>query len=87
MPHLLEEANLRSRIVTMKLRGGKISRRSKVLEVRLREMHEQQYKHDADHERTATGGHGLPIVSPGPAIPYPSTPCGRATPETALWPF
>jgi hypothetical protein len=30
-------------------------------------------------------GHALPKVSLGPAIPYPSTPCRRATPETALW--
>ena len=35
----------------------------------------------------ARGGHGLPKVSPGPAMPDPSTPCGRATPETALRPF
>jgi hypothetical protein len=33
------------------------------------------------------GGHGLSKVSPGPAMPYPSTPCRLATPETALWPF
>jgi hypothetical protein len=26
----------------------------------------------------ARGGHGLPKVLPGPAMPYPSTPCGRA---------
>jgi hypothetical protein len=32
----------------------------------------------------ARGGHGLPKVSPGPAMPYPSTPCGWTTPETAL---
>jgi hypothetical protein len=25
----------------------------------------------------ARGGHGLPKVSPGPAMPYPSTPCGQ----------
>jgi hypothetical protein len=25
------------------------------------------------------GGHGLPKVSPGPAMLYPSTPCGRVT--------
>jgi hypothetical protein len=30
--------------------------------------------------RIASGGHGLPKVSPGPAMPYPSMPCGRATP-------
>jgi hypothetical protein len=35
-------------------------------------------------ERMARGGHGLPKVSLGPAMPYPSTPYGRATPETAL---
>jgi hypothetical protein len=28
----------------------------------------------------AGGGHGLPKVSSKPAIPYPSTPCGRVTP-------
>jgi hypothetical protein len=27
---------------------------------------------------------GFPKVSLGPAIPYPSPPCGQATPETAL---
>jgi hypothetical protein len=35
----------------------------------------------------AKGIHGLPKVSPGPALPYPSMPCGRATPETAFQPF
>jgi hypothetical protein len=34
------------------------------------------------------GGHGLPKVSLGPAMPTPSTPCGRDTPETAAgWVF
>jgi hypothetical protein len=33
------------------------------------------------------GIYGLPKGSPGPAMPKPSTPCGGATPETALWPF
>jgi hypothetical protein len=33
------------------------------------------------------GGHGLPKVSPGPAMPYPFTPCRRVTPETTLQPF
>jgi hypothetical protein len=33
------------------------------------------------------GGHGLPKVLLGPAMPYPSTPCDRVTHETALWPF
>jgi hypothetical protein len=37
--------------------------------------------------RMARGIHGLSKVSPGPAMLDPSTPCGRATPETALWPF
>jgi hypothetical protein len=32
----------------------------------------------------AIGGHGLPKVSPGPASPDPSTPCGRATPLIGL---
>jgi hypothetical protein len=31
-------------------------------------------------------GHGLSVVSPRSAIPYPSTPCRRATPEMALQP-
>jgi hypothetical protein len=39
------------------------------------------------HGRMGRGGHGLPKVLPGPAMPDPSTPCGRATPKTALWPF
>jgi hypothetical protein len=39
------------------------------------------------HGRMASGGHGLFKVLPGPAMPYPSTPCGRATPEMALRPF
>jgi hypothetical protein len=34
------------------------------------------------HGRMARGGHGLPKVSLGPAMPHPSTPCERATPET-----
>jgi hypothetical protein len=36
------------------------------------------------HMHMARGGHGLPKVSPGPAMPYPSTPWGRATPEMNL---
>jgi hypothetical protein len=40
-----------------------------------------------NHGRMVRGGHGLSKVSPGPAIPNPSTPCGQATPETALRPF
>jgi hypothetical protein len=39
------------------------------------------------HGRMAWGGHELPKVSLGPAMPDPSTPCRRATPEAALWPF
>jgi hypothetical protein len=31
------------------------------------------------HGRMARGGHGLPKVSLGPAMPYPSTPCGWPT--------
>jgi hypothetical protein len=33
--------------------------------------------------RIARGGHGFPKASLGPDMPDPSTPCGRATPETA----
>jgi hypothetical protein len=39
------------------------------------------------HGRMARGGHGVPKVSPGTAMPYPFTLCGRATPVMALWPF
>jgi hypothetical protein len=35
----------------------------------------------------ARGIHGHPKVTAGPAMPDPSTPCGRATPETALQAF
>jgi hypothetical protein len=35
----------------------------------------------------ARGDHGLSEVSPVPAMPDPSMPCGRAIPETALRPF
>ena len=36
-----------------------------------------------NHGRMARGGHGLPKVSPGPAMPNQSIPCGWATPKTA----
>jgi hypothetical protein len=35
------------------------------------------------HVVMVRGGHGLHKVSCGPAMPYSSTPCGWATPETA----
>jgi hypothetical protein len=35
--------------------------------------------------RGLASGHGLFKVSPRPAIPDPSTPCGQVTPETTLW--
>jgi hypothetical protein len=37
------------------------------------------------HGRMARGGHGLPKVSPWPALLYLSMPCGQATypPETS----
>jgi hypothetical protein len=38
----------------------------------------------SNHRRMARGGHGLPKVSPEPTMPYPSSPCGQATPQTAL---
>jgi hypothetical protein len=37
------------------------------------------------HGRVARDGHGLLKVSLGPAMPNPSTPCGRSTPETAVF--
>jgi hypothetical protein len=39
------------------------------------------------HGRMVRGGYGLPKSSLGPAMHFPSTPCGRTTPETALWLF
>jgi hypothetical protein len=39
-------------------------------------------KRRPDHGRMARGGHKLPEVSLGPAMPYLPTPCRRATPET-----
>jgi hypothetical protein len=36
------------------------------------------------HGRTGRGGHGLPKVLLGLAIPDPSTPCRRVTPETVI---
>jgi hypothetical protein len=35
--------------------------------------------------RTGRGIHGLPKVLCGPAMPDPYTPCGRATPQTAVF--
>jgi hypothetical protein len=45
------------------------------------------WEEEKEHERMARGGRGLPKVSPGPAMPYSSTPCRQATLGTALWPF
>jgi hypothetical protein len=39
------------------------------------------------HRRMARSGHGLPKVSPGSAMPDPSTPRERTTPATAMQPF
>jgi hypothetical protein len=39
------------------------------------------------HGRMARDGHGLPQVSPGPAMPCLSTTRRWATPETASWAF
>jgi hypothetical protein len=36
------------------------------------------------HRRMAGGGHGVSKVLLGPAMPYPSMPSKRATPETNL---
>jgi hypothetical protein len=38
----------------------------------------------SSHGLMGRGDHGLPKVSPGPTMPYPSMPCGRASPETAI---
>jgi len=49
--------------------------------------HKKCHSHvsELDYGRMARGDHGLPKVLLGPAMPYPSMPCRRATPETALW--
>jgi hypothetical protein len=39
------------------------------------------------HGRMARGIHGLPKVSPGPAMLHPSVPCGWATTYGCLLPF
>jgi hypothetical protein len=44
---------------------------------------EEEEKEDLEEELRARGGHGLPKVSLGPAMPCP-TPCRQAIPETAL---
>jgi hypothetical protein len=36
------------------------------------------------HGRMARDGHGFPMVSLGPIVPNPSTPCGQAIPVTAI---
>jgi hypothetical protein len=51
-----------------------------------RRTEEGKKERGIEHGRMARGGHGLPKVSPRPAIPYPSTPCGWAIPETAVRP-
>jgi hypothetical protein len=48
-----------------------------------RESEHPSFPTASDHGRTARSGHGLPKVSPGPAILYSSMPCGRATPGVA----
>jgi hypothetical protein len=37
-----------------------------------------------EQARTGRDIHGIPKVSPGPAMPNPYTPCGRATPPNCL---
>jgi hypothetical protein len=48
--------------------------------------HESEHKKPGSQARTGRGIHGLPKVSPQPAMPDPYTPCGRATPQTAVRP-
>jgi hypothetical protein len=42
---------------------------------------------DGEADLAMASGQGLPRVSPRPAMPYPSKPCGRATPVAALRSF
>jgi hypothetical protein len=46
-----------------------------------------EMENGSNHGLMVRGGHGLCKVSPWPAMPYPSTPCEHATPETAVRPF
>jgi hypothetical protein len=50
------------------------------------DIHEGLFQDQAagDQARMAWVIHGLPKVLPGPAMPNPSTPCGRAAPKTAV---
>jgi hypothetical protein len=43
--------------------------------------------HSSVHGHKARSIHGLPKVLLGPAMPYPSTPSGKANSKTALQPF
>jgi hypothetical protein len=50
----------------------------------------EEEKYGLGYGRMANGGHGLPTDSPGPAnaaMPYPTVPRGRATPETVIRPL
>jgi hypothetical protein len=52
------------------------------------EKRQQDHESDLPSTREAWAyGHGLPKVSPGPHMLYPSTPCGQANPEAALLPM
>jgi hypothetical protein len=50
-------------------------------------LQNQNERNTGCHVCMARDGHGLPKVSHRPAMPYPFMPCGRATPEVALWSF
>jgi hypothetical protein len=47
----------------------------------------QMYRQTGAYGKGWPTGHDLSKVSLGPAMPYPSTPCGRAAQEIALRPF
>jgi hypothetical protein len=47
------------------------------------ENHSRQLPKSPEWTFQTRGGHGFPKPSQGPTKPYPSMPCGQATPETA----
>jgi hypothetical protein len=62
---------------------GNPGRHQTPFEAAPREMDQRE----SEHGHMARGGYGLPKVSLRPVMPYRSTACGRAIPETALQPF
>jgi hypothetical protein len=64
-------------------RSGSMPKRKR----KLRKDCLQKTEGEGSHGRMARGGHGLPKVATGPAMPNSFMTWGRATIETALQPF